>query len=338
MKKLNFSMWGKALKTIPRISKEEWNNLDIISQWLIATRSAVFIMTALAAAIGGFMALIAGNFNLANFLAALIGLVFAHASNNLLNDLVDSKKGIDKGNYYRSLYGPQTVEHGLLTQARIIRFIGVTLLVALACGVFLIARTGSGTLYLMLAGLFFLLFYTWPLKYIGLGELTVIVVWGPLMVGGSYYVTTGGEWNWPVALIGLIYALGPTSVLFGKHIDKSEADKIKKVFTLPVILGEKASRYTTIILWVSQYALVGWLIFSGSVGFSLAVVLLALPKFIHTAGVFLNPRPKEKPEGKIGESWPLYLVHQAFIYNKQFGSLFLLGLIIDLVLVKSGLL
>ena len=338
MKKLNFAMWGKALRTIPRITKEEWQNLDIVSQWLIATRSAVFIMTALAAAIGGFMALIAGNFNLANFLAALIGLVFAHASNNLLNDLVDSRKGVDKGNYYRSLYGPQTVEHGLLSTVGMIRFIGVTLLIALACGVFLIARTGPGTLYLMLAGLFFLLFYTWPLKYIGLGEFTVIVVWGPLMVGGSYFVTTGGEWSWPVAIVGLVYALGPTSVLFGKHIDKSEADKVKGVYTLPVILGEKVSRYTTIVLWVAQYALVGWLILSGSIGISLAIVLLALPKFLYTAVVFSQPRPTEKPEGILGQAWPLYLVHQAFIYNKRFGMLFLLGLIIDLVLVKTGIL
>lgn len=338
MKKLNFAMWGKALRTIPRITKEEWQNLDIVSQWLIATRSAVFIMTALAAAIGGFMALIAGNFNLANFLAALIGLVFAHASNNLLNDLVDSRKGVDKGNYYRSLYGPQTVEHGLLSTAGMIRFISVTLLIALACGVFLIARTGPGTLYLMLLGLFFLLFYTWPLKYIGLGEFTVIVVWGPLMVGGSYFVTTGGEWSWPVVIVGLVYALGPTSVLFGKHIDKSEADKVKRVYTLPVILGEKVSRYTTIVLWMVQYALVAWLILSGSIGISLAIVLLALPKFLYTAVVFSQPRPKEKPDGILGETWPLYLVHQAFLYNKRFGMLFLLGLIIDLVLVKAGIL
>jgi len=104
-------MWGKALKTIPRISKEEWNNLDIISKWLIATRSAVFIMTVIAGVIGGLMAWYDGSFSALNFALALIGLVFAHASNKLINDLVDSRKGIDKGNYYRSLYGPQTVEH-----------------------------------------------------------------------------------------------------------------------------------------------------------------------------------------------------------------------------------
>jgi 1,4-dihydroxy-2-naphthoate octaprenyltransferase len=336
MNAINYQMWGKALKTIPRISKEEWVGLDIISKWLIATRSAVFIMTAIACAIGGIMASYDGNFNAVNFWVAMIGLVFAHAANNLINDLVDSNKGIDKGNYYRSLYGPQTVEHGLLSKNGIYGYIAVTLLIATACGIFLISQTGVITLYLMLAGFFFLLFYTWPLKYIGLGEVTVIMVWGPLMVGGAYFVTSGGEWSWPVAIVGLVYALGPTSVLFGKHIDKSPEDKKKKVFTLPVILGERNARWTTIVFWLIQYLLVAYLIFSGYLGLSLAIVVLALPKYIWASKVFSKPRPKSKPEGEAGKLWPLYLVDHAFQYNKRFGLLFLLGLIIDLVLVKSG--
>jgi 1,4-dihydroxy-2-naphthoate octaprenyltransferase len=337
MKRLNFSMWGKALKTIPRISKEEWINLDIISQWLIATRSAVFIMTVIAGVIGGLMAWYDGSFSALNFALALIGLVFAHASNNLINDLIDSRKGIDKGNYYRSLYGPQTVEHGLLSNGGIARFIGFSLTIALLAGAFLVWQTGIVTFYLLLIGLFFLLFYTWPLKYIGLGEPTVIVVWGPLMVGGTYFVTTGGDWSWPVSIIGIVYALGPTSVLFGKHIDKLKEDKIKRVYTLPVILGEKNSRWVTIIIWGIQYLLVGWLIITGYLGFAMAVVVLALPKYFWAVRIFSKPRPLTEPETLEKGVWPLYLSAHAFIYNKRFGLLFLLGLIIDLVLLKMGI-
>ena len=39
------------------------------------------------------------------------------------------------------------------------------------------------------------------------------------------------------------YSLGATLVIFGKHIDKISADKPKKVFTLPVIIGEENARY-----------------------------------------------------------------------------------------------
>ena len=60
-----------------------------------------------------------------------------------------------------------------------------------------------------------------------------IIVWGPLMIGGGYFVITG-QWDWNVVLASLPYALGATTVIFGKHIDKLEADKAKGIHTLPV--------------------------------------------------------------------------------------------------------
>jgi len=43
-------------------------------------------------------------------------------------------------------------------------------------------------------------------------------------------------------IAGLPYALGVTGVIFGKHIDKLGMDKDRRIHTLPVLLGEKASR------------------------------------------------------------------------------------------------
>ncbi|NIV32349.1 MAG: prenyltransferase, partial [Anaerolineae bacterium] len=73
----------------------------------------------------------------------------------------------------------------------------VTGLVAVAAGILLIWYRGWPTAILMAAGAFFVLFYTYPLKYIGLGEVALALVWGPLMVGGGYYVFTG-VWDWYV--------------------------------------------------------------------------------------------------------------------------------------------
>ncbi len=333
---VNTSMWIKALRVIPQITKDEWKALDVISRWLIATRAAVFIMTALAAAIGGLLAYRNGNFAWDLFILCLLGIVMAHASNNLLNDLIDHKRGIDKNNYYRSLYGPQPLEHGLLTMKSFLSYFYITLSIALAIGIYLSVVTGVGALYLLGAGLFFLLFYTWPLKYYGLGEPSVILVWGPLMIGGTYYVVSGGQWdNW-VVLLSLVYALGPTTVLFGKHTDKLPEDKAKGVRTLPVVIGEKAARYSTIGFWVMQYVFILALILIGYIGPAMLIVLFAIPKFIWASKIFLKPRPLTKPEGKSGEGWPLYLVSHAFIYNRVFGMLFLLGLILDVVLYKLG--
>lgn len=335
---INTTMWIKALRVIPQISKEDWSRLDVVSRWLISTRAAVFIMTALAGAIGGLLAYRGGEFSWLFFGLSILGLVMAHATNNLLNDLVDHTKGIDKDNYYRSQYGPQPLEHGLLTKKSFMRYIWFSGLVASAIGVYLTWSTGPDTLWFFGAGLFFLLFYTWPLKYYGLGEPSVILVWGPLMVGGTYFVVSGGHWdNW-VAILSIVYALGPTTVLFGKHTDKLPEDKAKGVKTLPVIIGEKAARITTISFWILQYIFVIALVVSAKLTPAMLVVLLAIPKLYQTLKVFSKPRPATKPEGPAGEGWPLYLVSYAFVYNRIFGMLFLMGLIADVILVRMGLL
>jgi len=333
---VNTSMWIKALRVIPQINKKEWDTLDLVSRWLVATRAAVFIMTATAVAIGGLLAYRNSNFSWLLFSLCMVGVVMAHASNNLLNDLVDHERGIDKDNYYRSLYGPQPLEHGLLSKKSFYRYLLFTLGIALLIGIYLVIQTGNNALWVMAAGMFFLLFYTWPLKYFGLGEPSVILVWGPLMVGGSYLVVSGGHWdNW-VVLLSLVYALGPTTVLFGKHTDKLPEDKLKGVRTLPVVIGEKAARYLTISFWILQYVLIIALVATNHLGPSMLIVLLAIPKLVWASKIFVKPRPLTKPEDGTAEGWPLYLVSHAFIYNRVFGLLFLLGLIVDVVLFKLG--
>jgi 1,4-dihydroxy-2-naphthoate polyprenyltransferase len=259
---MNFAMWAKALRVIPRITKEEWDKLDIISRWLISTRAAVLIMTFISAAIAGLLAARAGQFDLVRWVLLVIGLVFAHATNNLINDLTDYTKGVDKDNYFRTQYGPQPVQQGLMTIRQLLLYAGVTGLIALAAGIPLVIQGGTLALILLLSGVFFVLFYTFPLKYIGLGEIAVIIVWGPLMIGGGYYVITG-QWDWNVAIASLPYALGTTMVIFGKHIDKLKEDRAKRIFTLPVILGETAARYTALAMMVVQYLAIIYLVVSG---------------------------------------------------------------------------
>ena len=328
------TMWIKALRVIPRISREEWNGLDIISRWLIASRAAVFVMTATAGVIGGLLADRAGAFSWDIFILAVFGIVLAHATNNLLNDYVDYSKGVDHNNYYRAQYGPHPLEHGLLSKNSFLWYIVVSGMMALAIGFVITGLTGWATLWLVGAGLFFLLFYTWPLKYYGLGELSVVLVWGPLMVGGTYFVVSHGQWNNWVAMVSLVYALGPTTVLLGKHTDKMEQDVLKGIRTLPVITGEKTARYLTISLWVIQYILILWLVVSRQLGPSMLVVFLTIPRLIKTVKVFLKPRPDAAPEGYDKNAWPLYLVAHAFEFTRLFGLMFLLGLIADVMMYK----
>jgi len=334
---MNLSMWAKAVNVIPRVSKEEWDGLDVISRWLIATRSAVLVMTFISAAIAGLLAARDARFDPALWALVTVGLLFAHATNNLVNDFTDHLKGVDKDNYFRAQYGPQPLEHGLMTRGQVILYIAVTGVIALAAGIVLVAVRGEATLALLGLGAFFVLFYTWPLKYIGMGEVAVIVVWGPLMVGGGYYVITG-QMSWPVILASLPVALAATTVLFGKHIDKLDADAGKGIRTMPVLLGERHARGATIAMLTLQYLLVVALVAGGSLSFLILTVLFALPWYVRAVRAFRQPRPVVPPRQYPPNIWPLWFAAFAFQHTRRFGSLFLLGLAADVVARRLGVL
>lgn len=328
---MNVAMWFKALRVIPHITKDEWDRLDVISRWLISTRAAVLIMTFISAAIAGLLAARAGMFDLGRWLLLALGLIFAHALNNLLNDLIDFQRGVDRDNYIRTQYGPQPVAQGLMTRRQLLTYAAVTGMIALAAGVVLVAQTGWLALGLLLTGAFFVFFYTWPLKYIGLGELTVLLVWGPLMIGGGYYVITG-QWDWNVVIASLSYGLGPTTVIFGKHIDKSAVDQAKGIHTLPVIIGEKAGRYAVLGMMLLMLASVVYLVITGYFTPVMLITLLSVTALPRVFRLFSQPKPAEPPEWYPKEGWPLWFVGFAFYFNRRFGLLFMLGLIAELVI------
>jgi 1,4-dihydroxy-2-naphthoate octaprenyltransferase len=331
---MNTAMWIKALRVIPQLDREEWDALDIISKWLVASRSAVLVITFIPAAIAGILAIRADKFDLVLWLVLSFGLIMAHATNNLVNDITDSWRGVDTGeDAFRSQYGPQPIEHGLLTTRQMLTYAAVTGMIALFAGLYLVSVRGGFTLILLGLGIFFALLYTWPLKHIGLGEVAVLIVWGPLMIGGGYYVITG-DWSWEVVLAGLPYALGATTVIFGKHIDKIAVDKDRGLHTLPVILGERTSRYLAIGLMILQYVMVVALVIGRFFTLAMLVVILAINKFRLAYKVFIQPRPGQPPEEYPEESWPLWFVAFAFLHNRTYGFLFIIGLLVDTILAR----
>jgi 1,4-dihydroxy-2-naphthoate polyprenyltransferase len=332
---MNFAMWKKALNVIPEVSKDEWDQLDVISKWLISTRAAVLIMTFISAALAGLFAWRDEAFSFAPWLALVFGLIMAHAANNIFNDYTDFVRGVDKDNYYRTMYGAQPVASGLMTQRQHLTYFVVTGFLALIAGLYLIWYTGfSSTTWILLGlGSFFVLFYTWPLKGLGLGEVAVLLVWGPLMIGGGYYVLTD-NWSWEVVIASLPYVLGVTTVIFGKHIDKIQVDKAKKIHTLPVVIGEKAARYAVMAMMVLPYLFTGYLIATKFFTPVMLIVLFAIPALRQSIPPLTKPKPETRPEGfPDGQGgWPLFFAPIAFRNNRSFGSLFMLGLLLDVAL------
>jgi len=319
---------------------------DAVSKWLVITRAAVFSMTVTSGLIGGLLAVgaerlaqvgsgpIGGPYSVDYGLLALavLGLVVAHAANNMINDYFDLEGGVDTEDYVRAQYAPHPILSGWVTK----RQLGTAILIAnaidLAILAFLITQRDWRVAAFALGGLFVSVFYVAPpirLKHIGLGEPGVFVVWGPLMVVGTFFVATGQipGWAWVASLP---YAILVTTVLFGKHIDKIEADKRKGVRTMPVLLGERNARLVAQALMIAFYpivvaaALVGW------IGPWVVLVVLGLPRLVQVLRVFAKPKPDVEPYSYVG--WPLWFVGGAFRHTRRAGGLLIVGLFLNAIL------
>ena len=143
-------------------------------------------------------------------------------ANNLMNDLFDLEVGTDREDYPRNLYSPHPVLSGVITRKGLAPCALVVNVICLAIMIVLTVARGWPIVAFALGGFLLSAAYTAPplrLKKHGLGEPTVLVVWGPLMVGGTYYAATGTIPG-AIVLASLPYALLCTTVLMGKHIDK----------------------------------------------------------------------------------------------------------------------
>ena len=203
--KINFGMWRKALSSLVKMdSVEEWQGLDVISRWLIATRSGVTIVTFYTCAIGGILAWRDGFFHLLPWLVVTLGLFIAHGTNNLLNDYTDFSRGIDSDNYFRTQYGVHPLVQGFWTKKQQLTWFTASGFLAVLSGLFALIYTQFSLeiIILFTFGALVLLFYTWPLKHIALGELCIFLIWGPIMACGVYLVLAGGMVDsvWEVAL------------------------------------------------------------------------------------------------------------------------------------------
>ncbi len=311
--------------------------LDTVGKWLVITRAAVFPMTIWSGLIGGLLAVEtargAGGVSVdwGLFALAVVGLVLAHAANNMINDYFDTTGGVDTDGYVRALYAPHPILSGWVTKRRLAGAILAVNVIDLAIMLALAAARGPLIVAFALGGLFVSVFYVAPpirLKHHGLGEPGVFLVWGPLMVGGTYLAATGTVEPW-VLLVSIPYALIVTAVLFGKHIDKIEADARLGVRTMPVILGEARARRVGQALMILFYPLVALAALIGLVGPWVLLVALGLPRLRSVLRVYDAPKPAGPPPGYPERGWPLWFVGFAFVHTRRAGGLLTLGLLLN---------
>jgi 1,4-dihydroxy-2-naphthoate octaprenyltransferase len=329
----NFTMWVTALqRPIKLYEKKEWDKLDLITQWLIATRGTVTQVTFFAGVIAGLLAWRDGYFSWLPWLVMTVGLFFAHSTENLVNDYIDFSRGIDEDNYYRAQYGIHPLVHKFWTKNDWLRWFLVAGALATLAGVFMLIYTSFSPIVLTLfaIGILIIPFYAYPLKYLGLGEILIYINWGLILIPGVYTILAGkitpnlGY----VALAGLALGLGFGSFNWGKHVDKLYADKAKGVKTLPVRIGERAARYVNLSALILSYAIVLDLVFVARyLTPAVLLVFLAWPRAWHVIKLLRQPRPTKAPPGF--EFWPRWFSTPQLKHVRLFAGLYIIGLILD---------
>ena len=319
------SAWVEVLRTT---NPPSGRSLDVVSRWLVLTRAAVLPMTAVAGAVATLLAVRKPGFNVGLLVLAFVGIVLAHVSNNLLNDLFDVEVGSDTESYPRALYAPHPVLSGMISRRGLAGAALAVNAVDLAILVVLAVFRGWPVVAFALGGFALSVAYTAPplrLKKRGLGEPDVFAVWGPLMVCGTYYAAVG-HLPWEIWLASAPYGLLCTAVLMGKHIDKAPYDAPLGVRTLPVLLGEGRAQALTRGLMAGFYVVVVLCAVVGALPWPALVVVAAFPKLVPVWRAFGRPKPDAPPAGF--PVWPLWFAAAAFVHTRRAGSLLVLGLVV----------
>lgn len=316
-----------ALTRIPPVSATAWRQLGWLRRYLITARAAVLPLTLFSCLFGGLLALpwtVAEGWRL---ILVSVALVLAHAASNLLNDQVDWLLGLDRDDYFRVRYGAHPLAQGLLSPAAHALMLTLTGAGALLLGAVICQRAGAPAYWLAGVGALLLVFYTWPLKRLALGEAAVFLVWGPLMVGGVYWVVSG-DWGPDVALLSILFGLGPTVVVLAKHADKRRDDAARGVRTLAVLLGPRWAPWCTAALALVQIVWgVGWAWGAGR--WAYLTLLAALPALLSLLVICVRQRPSARPGRFPRDVWPLWYTAAGFRFARASGAALVAGALLD---------
>ena len=284
-----------------------------------------------AALIAGLLALTdrhaAGDWAL-DFILLLVGLVVAHAISNLSNDYFGYRRGHDTAESPRMRYTLHPVASGALTPRQLATGIGILAAAGLAIAAYFCVERGAGAVIFVVAGALLLWLYDAApitLKGIGLGEIASFLVWGPLMVGGGYYVLSGHV-SGAAFVASIPYGLGVMSILLGKHIDQRQFDIGAGQNTLPVVLGADRARRLDTAVVAGMYVITVLAVAFGSISPFTLLVFLAGPRAREALRRLASPAPLEAPQGYVG--WPLWYHRVCLVHNRLFGWLYIVGLAI----------
>ena len=191
-----------------------------------------------------------------------IGVVFLHASVDLLNDYWDHKRGIDSATRRTKFSGGTGVLPENLLTPRAVYIAGIIFLIlGASIGAYFVAIRGITIALILIFAVLAIYFYSTRIVNAGLGELFVAIK-GAMIVLGTFYVQNAVLE--PAALYGgIIVGILSATILFINSFPDYEADRSKGRRNLVIILGRETASAIFPIFIIAAYALITGGIFLG---------------------------------------------------------------------------
>ncbi len=254
-------------------------------------------------------------FTLSISIFALLSAMMIQIGTNFVNDALDFIKGADSET---RLGEARATQQGWFTARGVMRIGVACFVIAMLFGLPLVIEGGWPILAVGLFSLFFGYTYTggpFPLAYLGLGDLFVVIFFGVVAVGGVFYLQTQSL-GVAALVAGLQIGLLATVLIAVNNLRDLDQDKLVGKKTLAVRLGPKLGRFEVLLLVAGAF-LLG--IYWWTLGFryAFALPLLALPVAIPLVRTVL--RTKAGPEYN-------QLLARAALLHMLFGILLSVGL------------
>lgn len=207
--------------------------------WMLAARPKTLTAAAIPVMVGCALAHMHGCFQPVPAVLCFLFAFLMQIDSNFINDLFDYLKGSDR----EDRLGPERAcAQGWIPVENMKRGIAVVTLLAAFTGLSLLLYSGWQMIPVGLACILFAFLYTagpYPLAYHGWGDVLVLVFFGFVPVGCTFYVMAH-SWNMAVGMASLACGLVIDTLLMVNNFRDREQDAVSGKRTLVVRFGARA--------------------------------------------------------------------------------------------------
>lgn len=215
-----------------------------------------------------------------NGVLAIVGIVFFHASGNMMSDIRDFKKGVDKGLNHMPLV------NGSFTTKEYVGLSSALFVIGSLIGFYIMSRCGWPLLYAAVYGAFFTLTYA-TFKYFALGDLVIFLSYAVIPILGTTYATLS-EYYYPALVLALPIGLITVAILHVNNTRDIKSDREAGIRTIAMLIGRNASLKLYAFEVLLPFLLILATVCCGWLPWYSLVTFLALPKAWQCARTVLN--------------------------------------------------